>query len=582
MAIALRRPYIDELLGNLIVEYLSEEKVAKRYEFLRSLLGCQATSLVAMPSGLERLCEQTSDYWGMAATEIAEKLTLMPYYVASSSPRVSMNVLAAMTRSSGRIRNRCGLGFGRYTNLETLRYCRQCIREDRDSWRHPYFRRVHQLPGVAVCPKHESLLTCSELRASTLHVDGASAFPTAFEGGRQIEFGHTRPIEIETIVRVAKKSEEILTHAAPSSYFDLRLHYKRCLEGTGYTYRGGNCRLDELSTDIVEYFGEPFLYWVGLFRTGQEARDWLVPLLCLGQAVAPTVSHVLLQQFIASGVRNRRRPMENVVVQCPCDAPEHEAGVFKGNLVWQGETGGTAKCVCGSSFRFHLDGHASVVDQIWRYAHCYHGMATNLTGKGLSVQEIALELRVSVMTARRLCRGSSPTWSQQKHVRTSFDVERGRQAWLEAIERFGSVASARRMARPTYRALLRHDREWLAEHRTNATRSIVQRVDWARRDSAYVGVLRAAADAISCEIPPRWVSAISILMVSRVPRGTRNQLVKLPKCRELLKEVVETRQQFRERKELAEIRVVNTDDKAAPDLSLVDEERCDGNCAFSA
>lgn len=40
MAIALRRPYADELLATLIVEYLADEKVAHRDQFLRSLLGC--------------------------------------------------------------------------------------------------------------------------------------------------------------------------------------------------------------------------------------------------------------------------------------------------------------------------------------------------------------------------------------------------------------------------------------------------------------------------------------------------------------------------------------------------------------
>ncbi|MEX3761422.1 TnsD family Tn7-like transposition protein [Paraburkholderia phenoliruptrix] len=551
---------MDELLGTLIVEYMAEERVAHRYAFLRSLLGCQVSSLVAMPGGLQRLSNQTSDYWEMTATEIAENLTLMPYFVASSSPRVSRNVLAAMTQYSARIRNRGGLGFGRFSDVETLRYCRQCIRDDVESGRRPYFRRVHQLPGVAVCPKHETLLTCSELRAATLHAHGASGIASAFKGGKEVAIGPGGSSRMAAIFEMAKKSEEILRNAEPSEYFDVRLRYRHCLEGMGYTYPGGNCRLDELSADIVDYFGESFLRWLGLFREGQAARDWLVPLLCQGQAVAPTVAHVLLQQFVALARPNTRRLADKSVIRCPCSASEHEAGRFRGDLAWQGENSGNAKCICGSSFRFHLDGHVSTADRIWRYSDCYRDFAIQQAEKGRGAQEIAAELGVNAMTVRRFCGRDCSARGDQIRVSTSFDVQRARQEWLEAVERFGSLALARRMTRKTYRALLTYDREWLDSHRRNAARSFSLRVDWALRDSTYVITLRATAAAIRSEMPPRWVSGISILMVAEVPRGTRNQLEKLPKCSALLREVVETRQQFRERKKLADIEVVRSID----------------------
>ncbi|WP_198390159.1 TnsD family Tn7-like transposition protein [Burkholderia ubonensis] len=581
MAIALRRPYADELLGTLIVEYLADEKVAHRSQFLRSLLGCQATSLVAMPGGLQRLSHQTSDYWGMTATEIAQKLTLMPYYVASSSPRVSLNVLMAMTQYSGRIRNRGGLGFGRYSIAETLRYCQQCVRSDIENGHKPYFRRVHQLPGVAVCTKHMTLLTSSDLSASTLHVDGADGLANAFKGGAKIPLDLMESSRMEVIDRVARRSEEVLMHAAPSDYFNMRVRYRHSLEERGYTYRSGNCRLDELSANIVEYFGEPYLRWLGLFRTGQEARDWLVPLVCQGQAAAPTIAHVLLQQFITSTKVTQCRLLRKLTIECPCNSRERDSGVLRGDIEWQGETHGTATCICGTRFCFHLQGQVSMVDRIWRYGNCYRDYAVRLTEKGRCVQEIAKELGVSMMTVRRFCRSASSESSHQRLFRTTSEILRCRREWLETVENCGSLTMARRIARKTYRALLRYDREWLDNRCANVARSSLQRVDWPFRDSTYVTILRASAEAIRSENPPRWVSAISILMVSNVPRGTRNQLEKLPKCRALLKEVVETRRQFRERKERADIEGVRPNESVLLNLIVNDGEHCDGNCAVS-
>ncbi|WP_198387480.1 TnsD family Tn7-like transposition protein [Burkholderia ubonensis] len=562
MAIALRRPYADELLGTLIVEYLADEKVAHRKRFLRSLLGCQVTSLVAMPGGLQRLSDQTFDYWNMTATEIAQKFTLMPYYVASSSPRISLNVLTAMTQYSGRIRNRSGLGFGRYSTPETLRYCRQCVRSDMENGHKPYFRRVHQLPGVAVCAKHMTLLINSDLRVSTLHVDGASRLANAFNDGATIALDLMEPSRMEAIVGVTRKSEEVLMHAAPSDFFNMRVRYRHCLEERGYTYRSGNCRLDELSANIVEHFGESYLRWLGLFRTGQEARDWLVPLICQGQAAAPTIAHVLLQQFFNSTNVNKCRLSGKFIIECPCNALERDAGAFRGDIEWQGDTHGNAKCICGTRFGFHLHGQVSMVDRIWRYGKCYRDYAVRQKEKGRCVQEIAVELGVSTMTVRRFCRSAPSESSHQPPSRTASEVLRCRQEWLKAVESCGSLTLARRMARKTYRALLRYDRKWLDGRCTNVASSFLQRVDWSFRDSTYVTILRESAEAIRSENPPRWVSAISILMVSNVPRGTRNQLEKLPKCRALLKEVVETRRQFRERTKRANTVEVRPNDAA--------------------
>jgi hypothetical protein len=432
-----------------------------------------------------------------------------------------------------------------------------------------------------VCTKHEALLTCSELRTSRLHLEGASRLTNAFKGGVKIAFGLIEPSGMDNIVEMAKRSEEVLVHAAPSEYFNVRVRYRRSLEEMGYTYRGGNCRLDELSADIVEYFGESYLRWLGLFRTGQAARDWLVPLFCQGQAVAPTVAHVLLQQFLASTEANKRRLSEKFTIDCPCNALQPDSGVFKGDIAWQSDSRGKAKCICGTSFEFHLHGQVSTVDRIWRYGNCYRDYAVRQAENGRCIREIAAKLSVSTMTVRRLCSSDSSELGHQSLSRTASAVLRCRQEWLKAVESCGSLTLARRMARKTYRALLRYDREWLDSRRTNVGRSFSQRVNWALRDSTYVISLHASAEAIRSEIPPRWVSEISILMVSSVPRGIRNQLEKLPKCRALLKEVVETRRQFRERKRRTYTEEARSSDAFLSNPSIIGGKQCDGNCAVS-
>lgn len=569
MALAMRRPYEDELLGTLIVQYLADEKVAHQYAFLRSMLDCKTSSLVFMPSGLQRLSEETYGYWHMTETEIAQTVTPAPYFVASSSPRVSKSVLEVMKSSATKVRNRCGLGFGRYSELKCLRYCRQCVRKDVEEGRQPYFHRVHQLPGVAVCPKHEALLVSSDLVASKLHIDGAKGIASAFCTEQELNFRPSSEREMEAAIQVAKRSEETLVHAAPSSLFDLRLHYKQCLNRADYLYKGGGCRLDELSCDIVSYFGKSYLQWLGFFRDGQDARDWLVPLLCRGQAVPPTVAHMLLQQFIADGHRNTRRESLGVRVQCPCQAPEHLNGEFDGTIVWT-EGRGNAKCVCGASFGFHLNGDVAVVDRIWRYAHCCRGNASQLYHNGCTIKEISTEPAASATTVRRRLGFCQPAMTRE--MLFSIECQTHREEWLDAVKRAGSMQAARVATRRTYRSLLKYDRDWLMQQsRGEAKRSLV-RVNWTVRDNSYLVALGEAAETLRQEVPPRWVSAISVLMVARVPKGTRNQLEKLPKCRALLSRVVETRAQFRERRVAVNKFIEIVLEKAWDDEATANEE----------
>lgn len=102
-----------------------------------------------------------------------------------------------------------------------------------------------------------------------------------------------------------------------------------------------------------------------------------------------------------------------------------------------------------------------------------------------------------------------------------------------------------------YRALLAHDRKWLDQfcrpYRASPSRNRRDRVNWPVRDAEYSTRLRAAVEELRHAHPPRCVSTISILFVAGVKQSTRHQLAKLPRCRQVLKDVVESLQEFRRR-----------------------------------
>ncbi|SKC69877.1 TnsD family Tn7-like transposition protein [Paraburkholderia hospita] len=545
MALALRRPYPDELLVSVLAEYVDYEEIEHKSAFLRNALGYNATSLFDMPGGTANLALHTAQYWNLSAEAIAYGLTLYPYHVASCSPEVAATVLDVMKSPCLETRNRRGLGFGRFVRLDAFRYCAQCVQDDGLARRGPYLHRAHQLPGCAVCHFHGAYLFSSEI-SSLRPLARQSEFRAFFTGERLPDFTQGDAVLAKRLLAVAVRSEDVLSRASPSSFYRHQCQYKKKLLSAGYILKSGNVRIDELSSDIVGYFGSDYLAWGGLFRRGQRARDWLVPLLCEGQAVPPTIAHVLLQVFLASNVRHNGAARTNLAIQCPSRYGGHSSGRFAGsfNLNAIG-TKGKAICECGTKFSFEVLGVAVSVGRISHYGKAYRVAAEEMRARGLGCREIATAMGVSIMTVRRLT--SEPDCGQV--TACMQDVEGWRAEWSSLFETNASLqlSEARRRARKTYRMLLKYDRQWLEAFCNERRRSNVEWVDWPVRDRMYLPLLEDAADYLAEVEPPRWVSKISILMVSGVPQGTRNVLQKLSLCQQLLRERVESRQMFRRR-----------------------------------
>ncbi|WP_322092520.1 TnsD family Tn7-like transposition protein [Paraburkholderia bannensis] len=310
MALALRLPFQGELLSTILIEYLAEEQVVGRYAFLRSILNCQPSSLVSMPRGLKRLSEETRDYWQMTATDIAIRLTCMPYHIASSSPETAASALAIVENGPSQMQNARELVFGCNPDTMYLRFCRQCISERRKQGRRPYFQREHQLPGVAACAEHGQVLTISTLRASMLHVANKKELLDVFSGGQDACVKYTRDRELQVLWEMARRSKDAL-HATPASYFCIKERYRQQLAERGFLCEDGSLRLDEFSRAVVDYFGQPYLSWLKLCGSKRETQDWIGALLFRSHVTPPTIAHILLQQFLATDTRHECKDAES-------------------------------------------------------------------------------------------------------------------------------------------------------------------------------------------------------------------------------------------------------------------------------
>jgi Tn7-like transposition protein D/TniQ len=564
MAISLSRPKHDEPLMSVVSSYVHELDVCSVAGFLQNLFGYAAPPLLYMPSGLDHVEEETKEYWNLTVQEILEGLTSVFYFVAFSDASVSLRVINMMKGDRVDLRNRLGLGFGRFTALRRLRYCPDCFRDDLEKNQRLHWRRVHQLPGVVFCPRHATLLWSSEAAAGGARQVFWPCAEDFFKSGAPLGISKKLGTAQSHVTELASRSAVLLDGHSSSGVESSASNYRTLLKKRGFAFGASQIDLDGLSNAIVHFYGNEYLRWCGLHRTGQGARDWLVPLLCRGQANAPTISHLLLQIFLDTS--SEGEPATNSWPICPSKYAAHGPGHRVMDVRPSAGSDATlARCECGMIF--HSDVQATEGSQpiILRYGQPYVDEVRLLADTGLSRERIAGLTGLSKESVRRL---TSPVQPRDEKI-SEADTQQLRDAWMSLVNRHparNALARARKENRRLYRELMLRDRAWMTALRESVTCELsrLSSEDWRQRDEQYLPRLKSAVERIRGELPIRRLSAISILLVAEIPRGVRNRLVLLPKCHTYLNSARESRLDFYKRRiavaldEAKERGIVNT------------------------
>lgn len=91
--------------------------------------------------------------------EIILRHTLLPFYFPlTSREHVEAAVLAVRRTIRGSLKYPLGMLLNRFSASHPLKACALCIEEDVRQFQVAYWHRVHQYPGVWMCPTHDSRL----------------------------------------------------------------------------------------------------------------------------------------------------------------------------------------------------------------------------------------------------------------------------------------------------------------------------------------------------------------------------------------------------------------------------------------
>lgn len=160
-------PYPDELLYSVCARYHRRVRhISKTYTLL-DLFGEGARSLsLLLPNRLDHLIAVLPSGHRYSADRLIDEHTLLPFFVPFLRPHRSRLLRNSMKQTSSTISTHgyAGIPSGRFNN-GYLRFCRLCADEDTKIFGEPYWHRLHQVPGVEICLRHESALESSKVSA---------------------------------------------------------------------------------------------------------------------------------------------------------------------------------------------------------------------------------------------------------------------------------------------------------------------------------------------------------------------------------------------------------------------------------
>ncbi|SOE92526.1 Homeodomain-like domain-containing protein [Burkholderia sp. D7] len=418
MAIFLPDPLEDEPLFSVVGRYMHGMR-AKTESVQRNLFG-----YLAHPSiysyNLEHVSQATQACWGFSAETIAEKMTAYPYSAALLPPTDRDNfynqILSRATR---------GLNKGRTLNSDgtggKIQYCEACFSEDLKQGSPLHWRRVHQLPFVAICPWHGELLWVLEkvpLLRSGYFVPADRKVLGASRIALQLS-----PSQHDACLKLACLSLTLLTSRItvfPETFkanFDsflkdycernrLRLTYSDCVE------------------EMREYFGPEYFRWCGVRDSHNPANRVLLGYRRAAEPVIPQ-RMVMLATFCSGmdrrdlsghracrwvpGARTHRQPE----LFCISNAAAHGKNHLVTRTIWR-DRRFRSTCNCGMSFTFEAwSGNMAINPKITRWGKETKELIAYLRSTGGTYSAIARHLGISHSQIYRIVHRLSNSRSAQ-------------------------------------------------------------------------------------------------------------------------------------------------------------------------
>lgn len=208
----------DELLYSLIARYGALVGRTHGTTLMRTFFDRSAVAAaIDLPIGISALAGRLPGTGAQNVGNLIQNHTLYPYLYRFASKVHYENSQRWLTETSIKRPPRIGVMSLAFPTAKHLMFCSACMRSDTDTGM-SIWRRIHQVPGVLVCPRHGTSLTASTVQRAGRR--GTAAFVALMPGIACVAKPQTFSSQNRSwLLEFARDSLRLLT--MPASPYDL-------------------------------------------------------------------------------------------------------------------------------------------------------------------------------------------------------------------------------------------------------------------------------------------------------------------------------------------------------------------------
>lgn len=583
-------PYPDELFYSICARYSEMMEYPEETTLIKDLYGQTRLSLncaVDLPHNIQHLITELSrDPYTF--DNLIFNHTMFPL-CAAFMPLDRFHSLLQAIRQGNRssLQNQLGRAAFRFGIPDHLQYCPTCVTEDRANFGECYWHRLHQAPGVKVCPVHYVWLV--ESSVSTWNYVSPNSF---FHAESVIlDTLQTRPINQtisheKQLLQIAIDTDWLLLHTSfHKSRISLREIYQSWLQTKGLSSYKGNINNKYALMQFENFYSAMLLHTVGCENESESVAHWLWRVFRshLEGTLNPILHHLLAIQFLATSAKNFfcEIPKSNPFGDGPwiCRNPicqdylEPTITNCTVNLNKAGHITGIVCCTkCGFTYKGQCLERNSRIGEILDRGQLWKDTLREMWGdSSLTAKEIAKRLGADIVAIKIMAvkldlpptrsvpetviskaKAPPPIRTHNQKLRTVY-----RKVWEEALKENpqSTLNSIRQLPGLGKVALWlsRRDKEWMRN--INSThqvprKQIHQPADHTQQDRKWAELVHATAISLRDKISekPIRLSTLRILKEAKIYSFVIKHPERFPLVMQILNEVTETIEEFTCRK----------------------------------
>ncbi|NFS07174.1 hypothetical protein FDE99_05305 [Clostridium botulinum] len=575
--------YPDEILYSWFSRYHTLNGNLRYSYSMNELFGKDRVSTsIYYPMYLDFLCKQLPQEFKYTPEELINNHSIIPIFKPfMTKERYNKIVHNVSVGGANGLKLQIGINTGDIFETDDLiKICPKCFKEQIEIYGQAYIYREHQIPGISICRKHSIRLYN--------YIIPKQVLDSFFVDINTCDLKFSKVIYVnESILKHYKdlyKDIECILNGYIDDYSINEIHnkYLRRLTEKGYRFDNGNVNQNKLESDFIEHYSKKFLKEMESYIEPRKNRKSWIRLISTnsGRSIHP-IRHILFIRFLFgdiikfSSYKWLYSPFGEAPFPCLNVICKHygKLVIDEYNVTKNKRTGnpvGNFRCkVCGFEYarvgpdKFKKDMFR--IGMVKEHGHIWDNKLIELVDKKLSINKIMKEMGCCrtkiVRNAERLSIIDKLNTKQRfrKEITKKIsdkELDEYRNTILKYIKSNPTATrqEIRAMLTKEWALLYLRDKQWIEKNVPKGfikgktfSKSSVD-INWKQRDIEVFNIIKNEVLEVYNKNLNIRITRTYLSKFRRCSILSNNKnLNKLPLTRELLNEVLETKEQYKKR-----------------------------------